>query len=114
MSGEEGFDAWMAQLEARAFTSVDEAAATMVELLVRTNREIEIEVREPGTTGPGWERLREIIRKAVELIRKIAQEFGGGQLLDRGQHDRWPGGLRRMELRVASGSGSDAVSREGR
>ena len=77
MSGEEGFDAWMAQLEARAFTSVDEAAATMVELLVRTNREIEIEVREPGTTGPGWERLREIIRKALELIRKIAQEFRG-------------------------------------
>ena len=76
MRREEGFDAWMAQLEARAFTSVDEAAATMVELLVRTNREIEIEVREPGTTGPGWERLREIIRKAVELIRKIAQEFG--------------------------------------
>ena len=76
MSGDEGFDTWLADLETRSYGSVDEAATDMVELLVRANRRIELELSGSDAAEPRWEWLREIIRKAVEFIRRIAKEFG--------------------------------------
>jgi hypothetical protein len=74
MSGDEGLEKWLAELETRSYGSVDEASTDMAELLVWANRQIEIELH--GTSVPDWDSLREIIRRALAFVRKVATEFG--------------------------------------
>ena len=74
MSGDEGFDSWMAELEKKSGRSVDEATTDMAAVLVRANHEIDLELHREAE--PRWDRLREIIRRALEFIRKVAQDFG--------------------------------------
>jgi hypothetical protein len=72
----EGFEAWLGELERRSYTSVDDAATDMVELLIKTNLEIELTLRQAGAAESPWDKLREYIRRAVEFIKKIAMDFG--------------------------------------
>ena len=74
MSGHEGFETWLAGLETKSYESVDEAATDMAELLVRANQQIELEIH--GESEPRWDSLREIIRRALAFVRRVATEFG--------------------------------------
>ena len=75
MSGQEGFEAWLGELETRTYSSSEEATVDMAELVLRTNVEIE-ELRRAGTAELPWDKIREWIKRAVEFIKEIAKKLG--------------------------------------
>lgn len=76
MGGQQGFEAWLGELEARTYSSSEDATVDMAELVLRTNIEIEQELRRAGTAELPWDKIREWIKRAVEFIREIAKKLG--------------------------------------
>jgi hypothetical protein len=76
-SGEGRVEALLQELGTRRFHDEADAAAALAELTIEVNWEIDRTLQSGGEPrGPGWERIREIIRKVYEFLKRVANEYG--------------------------------------
>lgn len=75
MSGQEGFETWLAELDTGTYASSEEATTAVAEIVLQTNVAIQEELRR-GTTELPWDKIREWIKQAVERIKEIAKKLG--------------------------------------
>ncbi len=73
------FEQMLQELGSRRFEDDVEAAAAMVQISIAANLEIDEAIqRGTGTTRePDWERIRELIEKALKFLKEFAAKYGG-------------------------------------